>query len=79
LVGRLLESLRTRDPAGAKAAHELKGASSFLGAAAMSDLAAGLERAIKQEDWARSRVLGDELNGLFERTEVRLRELTGNS
>jgi PAS domain S-box-containing protein len=79
LVGRLQESLRARDPAGAKAAHELKGASSFLGAAAMSDLAARLERTIRQEDWPHSEVLGDELNGLFERTEVRLRELTGNS
>jgi HPt (histidine-containing phosphotransfer) domain-containing protein len=51
LLERLKAAIELKDAAGAKAAHELKGASAYIAARKMADLAREAEQAIKNGAW----------------------------
>jgi len=54
LLERLKAAIELKDVAGAKAAHELKGASAYIAARKMADLAREAEQAIRNEAWERA-------------------------
>ena len=51
ILERLKAAIELKDVAGAKAAHELKGASAYIAAGEMADLAREAEKAIRNEAW----------------------------
>jgi len=65
----LLERLKTatelKDIAGAKAAHELKGASAYIAALKMADLAREAEQAIRNEAWEQAGEVVEQMETAF--------------
>jgi len=54
LLERLKAAIELKDVTGAKAAHELKGASAYIAARKMADLAREVEQAIRNEAWVQA-------------------------
>lgn len=65
LLERLKAAIELKDVAGAKAAHELKGASAYIAAREMADLAREAEQAIGNEAWEQAGEVMEQLETAF--------------
>ena len=65
LLERLNAAIDLKDGAGAKAAHELKGASAYIAAWKMADLARETEQAIRNGDWGQAEEYREQMETAF--------------
>jgi len=65
LLERLKTAIELKDIAGAKAAHELKGASAYIAALKMADLAREAEQAIRNEAWEQAGEVVEQMETAF--------------
>ncbi len=65
LLEQLAAAVETEDGRAARLAHEIKGASGYIRAEAMTDLARTVEKAVKDGEWETARSASEELEAAF--------------
>jgi len=77
LIAALARAVDQHDgPGAARQAHQIKGAAAYLGAGDLTEQAASLERAAKEQDWAQVEGVLDDLQAAFIRVRFAIEQLT---